>query len=365
MGKRTALYQRHVDAGAKLVDFGGWDMPLHYGSQIDEHHVVRNRAGMFDVSHMTVVDVAGADSRAWLGYLLANDIGRLKTPGKGLYSCMLNPTGGVVDDLIVYWQGDDRYRVVVNAATREADLAWMHEMLGDRQVVLNERDDLGMIAVQGPLAREMAAPLLPAGLGTAALALGAFESVEHDGVFVARTGYTGEDGWEILLDVAAADSLWVDLLEAKMQPCGLGARDTLRLEAGLNLYGQDMTMETSPLTSNLGWTIAWEPADRDFVGRTALEEQRQAGVTQQFVGLVLEGRGVMRTGQRVNTESGEGQVVSGGFSPTMQCSIALARVPVGAAGHCEVEIRSALKPARIVRPPFVRNGEIKIRLGSE
>lgn len=360
MGKQTALYKRHVDAGAKLVDFGGWDMPLHYGSQIDEHHVVRTGAGMFDVSHMTVVDVSGPDSRAWLQFMLANDVGRLKTTGKGLYSCMLNPAGGVVDDLIVYWQGDDTYRVVVNAATREADLAWMHQMLYDKRVVLNERDDLGMIAVQGPRAREITAPLLPANLGQAALELGAFESLDRDGVFVARTGYTGEDGWEILLDLDAAESLWVALLDAGVQPCGLGARDTLRLEAGLNLYGQDMTMETSPLESNLAWTIAWEPAEREFVGRAALEEQRETGVAQQFVGLVLEGRGVMRTGQRVSTLSGEGQVVSGGFSPTMQCSIALARVPVGAAERCEVEIRSDLKPARIVRPPFVRNGEIKV-----
>jgi aminomethyltransferase len=361
MGKQTGLYKRHVEAGAKLVDFGGWDMPLHYGSQIDEHHVVRSNAGMFDVSHMTVVDVSGPDSRAWLRYLLANDVDRLKLEGKGLYSCMLNPAGGVIDDLIVYWQGDTKYRVVVNAATREADLAWMHKMLGARQVVLNERDDLGMIAVQGPRAREITAPLLPGDVGKAALELGAFESLDQDGVFIARTGYTGEDGWEILLDADTADTLWAALVNAGVQPCGLGARDTLRLEAGLNLYGQDMTASTSPLESNLSWTIAWEPADRDFVGRSALEQQRQAGVLRRFVGLVLEGRGVMRTGQRVNTAAGEGQIVSGGFSPTMQCSIALARIPAGDAEHCEVEIRSDFKPARIVRPPFVRKGEIKIQ----
>lgn len=289
MGKKTGLYQRHVDAGAKLVDFGGWDMPLHYGSQIDEHHVVRTGAGMFDVSHMTVVDVSGPDSQAWLQHLLANDVGRLKKAGKGLYSCMLNPAGGVVDDLIVYWQGDMNYRVVVNAATREADLAWMQKMVGDRQVVLNERADLGMIAVQGPKAREMTAPWLPGNVGEAALELGAFESLDQDGVFVAHTGYTGEDGWEILLDADATDTLWTNLLGAGVQPCGLGARDTLRLEAGLNLYGQDMTVHTSPLESNLGWTIAWQPADRDFVGRAVLEQQRQAGVPRQLVGLVLEG----------------------------------------------------------------------------
>ena len=279
MGKHTGLYQRHVDAGAKLVDFGGWDMPLHYGSQIDEHHAVRKVAGVFDVSHMTVVDVSGSDSKAWLRYLLANDVDRLQ-PGKGLYSCMLNPAGGVIDDLIVYSQGDDRYRVVVNAATRNADLEWMEKSLGNRSVKLQERTDLLMLAVQGPLARQRTAALLPEEVAAAAMELGAFACCEQDGIFIARTGYTGEDGWELLLDAEAGDKLWIDLLRTGVQPCGLGARDTLRLEAGLNLYGQDMTMTTTPLESNLGWTVAWEPASRDFCGRSALEKQRAAGVAR-------------------------------------------------------------------------------------
>jgi aminomethyltransferase len=359
MGKHTGLYQRHVDAGAKLVDFGGWDMPLHYGSQIDEHHAVRNAAGVFDVSHMTVVDVSGPDSKSWLRYLLANDVDRLQ-PGKGLYSCMLNPAGGVIDDLIVYSQGDDRYRVVVNAATRNADLEWMEKSLGSRSVSLRERTDLLMLAVQGPLARQRTAVLLPEGVAAAAMELGAFECCEQDGIFIARTGYTGEDGWELLLDAATGDRLWIDLLRTGMQPCGLGARDTLRLEAGLNLYGQDMTMTTTPLESNLAWTVAWEPANRDFCGRSALEKQRAAGVSRLLVGLVLEDRGVMRAGQRVQTSTGEGQVVSGGFSPTLERSIALARLPAGAEPQCQVEIRSKLLTARVVRPPFVRNGQIRI-----
>ena len=364
MGKQTGLYQRHVSAGARLVDFGGWDMPLHYGSQIDEHHAVRNKAGMFDVSHMTVVDVTGTGSRDWLRHLLPNDVDRLTVPGKGLYSCMLNPAGGIIDDLIVYWQGDAAYRVVVNAATRDADLDWMEKAAADFDVALNERTDLSMIAVQGPQARELAAPLLPAELGEAALALGTFCSVEKDNVFVARTGYTGEDGWEILLPAGPANVLWDDLMSAGVQPCGLGARDTLRLEAGLNLYGQDMTMSTSPLESNVGWTVAWEPAGRDFIGRPALEQQRTAGVQSRLVGLVLEGRGVMRAGQRVATDAGEGQITSGGFSPTMQCSIALARLPRVAGEQCEVEIRNNLKPAQVVRPPFVKLGEIKVMIES-
>ena len=359
MGKQTGLYARHRAAGAKLVDFGGWDMPLHYGSQIDEHHAVRQRAGVFDVSHMTVVDISGAGSRAWLRYLLANDVDRLQSQGKGLYSCMLNPAGGVVDDLIVYWQGDEDYRMVVNAATRDADLQWMESSVKDYTVNLRERADLAMLAVQGPQAREAAAAFLPGEIGDAALALGAFESLERDGIFIARTGYTGEDGWEILLEQSAAERMWDQLLQAGVQPCGLGARDTLRLEAGLNLYGQDMTMNTSPLESNLGWTIAWDPADRDFIGRFALAEQRASGVGRQLKGLLLDGRGVMRAGQAVRTNSGEGQITSGGFSPTMQRSIALARLPADAAGHCEVQIRDKFVPAHIVTVPFVRNGQIK------
>jgi len=325
MGLRTPLYDKHAEAGAKIVDFGGWDMPLHYGSQINEHHAVRRKAGMFDVSHMTVIDVTGVASRDWLRRLLANDVSRLTEPGKGLYSCMLNPAGGVIDDLIVYLREADVYRVVVNAATREADLDWMEKASVDFDVTLKERIDLSMIAVQGPQAREITAPLLPADLGEAALALGSFASVERDDVFVARTGYTGEDGWEILLPPGPAEALWDDLMSVGVQPCGLGARDTLRLEAGLNLYGADMTMSTSPLESNVGWTVAWEPIERDFNGRHALEQQRSNGVQSNLVGLVLDGRGVMRAGPRVATDAGEGPITSGGFSPTMKCSIALAR----------------------------------------
>jgi aminomethyltransferase len=365
MGKQTQLYQRHVDAGARMVDFGGWDMPLHYGSQMDEHHAVRNKAGMFDVSHMTVVDVDGPQSRAWLGRLLANDPGRLKSVGKGLYSCMLNPQGGVIDDLIIYYQGDDRYRIIVNAGTRQADLDWMKKTAADFDVRFHECDDQVMIAVQGPEARAIAAPLLADELGDAALRLGSFESLSQGDVFIARTGYTGEDGWEILLPEAAALTLWDQLLSAGVAPCGLGARDTLRLEAGLNLYGQDMTMGTSPLESNLAWTIAWEPADRDFIGRKALEEQRAKGPANRLVGLVLEGRGIMRAGQRIRTDDGEGLITSGGFSPTMQCSIALARLPLNSGEHCEVEIRNKVHPVKVVKPPFVRAGQIKIERGEQ
>ncbi|MBT8421484.1 MAG: glycine cleavage system aminomethyltransferase GcvT [Gammaproteobacteria bacterium] len=356
--QQTTLYGRHVAAGAKMVDFGGWAMPLHYGSQIEEHHVVRRAAGMFDVSHMTVVDIDGSDSAVWLRTLLANDIGRLVQPGKGLYSCMLNEQGGVVDDLIAYSCGGNRYRLIVNAATRDQDLAWMRATAAGRDVVINERSDLAMIAVQGPDARAIAAPLLPNALGDAAMELGKFEALQAGEIFVARTGYTGEDGWEIVLPPAAAATLWDALAEAGVAPCGLGARDTLRLEAGLNLYGQDMDTVTTPLVSNLAWTVAWEPAERDFIGRAALESERGAGPQHQLVGLLLEGRGVMRAGQVVRTSAGDGEITSGGFSPTMERSIAFARVPTGVAADCEVQIRKNEVPARIVKAPFVRNGEI-------
>lgn len=354
--KQTQLYDRHVAAGAKIVDFGGWAMPLHYGSQIDEHHAVRRGAGMFDVSHMTVVDIEGSESKNFLQQLFANDVGRLH-PGKGLYSCMLNESGGVIDDLIVYDLDGGRYRVVVNAATRDADLAWMEARIDGLAAGLTERAELAMLAVQGPAARELCAPLLPDGAAEAALALAPFECYETPELFVARTGYTGEDGWEIVLSADAAGPLWNKLAEAGVRPCGLGARDTLRLEAGLNLYGQDMTEATSPLESNLGWTVAWEPGNREFIGRAALEESRAAGASLQLVGLVLEGRGVMRHGYAVQTDNGAGEITSGGFSPTLEQSVALARVPAGCSNDCSVQIRNRDVPARVVRPPFVRHGE--------
>jgi len=361
--KQTALYERHKAAGAKIVDFGGWAMPLHYGSQIDEHHIVRQSAGMFDVSHMTVVDVGGPATETWLRHLLANNIDRVPTTGKGLYSCMLNEAGGVVDDLIVYNRGSATYRLVVNAATRETDLDWMNRTAEGLDVSIRERPDLAMLAVQGPTARDLAAPLLPANTGSEALRLDSFESFEVEGpdeVFIARTGYTGEDGWEIVLTADAARTLWDGLLAAGVKPCGLGARDTLRLEAGLNLYGQDMTTETTPLESNLGWTVAWEPGERDFIGRQALELQRAAGPSHKLVGLLLEGRGIMRAGQVVRTSAGPGEITSGGFSPTMEQSIAFARVPTQSDEHCEVEIRRNVVPARIVKSPFVRNGRVLV-----
>jgi aminomethyltransferase len=362
MANKTPLFDRHVAAGAQMVDFGGWDMPLHYGSQIDEHHSVREFAGVFDVSHMTIVEVNGAQSRTYLRRLLANDVEKLTDPGTGLYSCMLNDHGGVVDDLIAYRRLDGGYRLIVNAATRTQDLAWMGSVAADFEVALDERADLIMLAVQGPDACSVVAPLLPDDLSNAALNLASFACVEIDDVFVARTGYTGEDGWEILLPVESGLRLWDDILAVGIMPCGLGARDTLRLEAGLSLYGQDMDVETSPLVSGLGWTVAWQPHDREFIGRQALEVERDRQDRNKLVGLILQDRGIMRHGQRVITPAGDGIITSGGFSPTIQRSIALARIPGEATGDCRVEIRNTERRAKIVRPPFVRNGRILVDL---
>ncbi|MEM9690308.1 MAG: glycine cleavage system aminomethyltransferase GcvT [Pseudomonadota bacterium] len=361
MGQRTPLYDTHVAADAKIVDFGGWDMPLHYGSQKQEHHDVRQHAGVFDVSHMTVVDISGADASAFLSRLLANDVARLTTPGKALYSCMLNDDGGVIDDLICYWLGDDNYRLVVNAATRDKDMAWINSKADAFTVEVREQSDAAMIAVQGPKARELAAACLSNTQAEASLALKPFSGVPADGLFVARTGYTGEDGFEIVGAAEDIIALWQRLCDAGVKPAGLGARDTLRLEAAMNLYGNDMDESITPLEAGLAWTVSFEPADRDFIGRSALEAQKAGTSLRRFVGLVLEGKGVLRGHQRIVVDGvGEGEITSGGFSPTMERSIALARLPAGDYDSASVDIRGKLQPVRIVKPPFVRNGDIRI-----
>ncbi|MGA9851340.1 MAG: glycine cleavage system aminomethyltransferase GcvT [Gammaproteobacteria bacterium] len=361
MGKRTPLYETHVAAGARIVDFGGWDMPVNYGSQIEEHHAVRRDAGMFDVSHMTVLDLEGSKVREFLRKLLANDVAKLRESGKALYSCMLNEQAGIIDDLIVYYMRDDWFRMVVNAATHDKDLAWITKQSQAFGVKLAERD-LAMIAVQGPNAREKAASLLPTSLRNRALALKPFTAVFGEDLFVARTGYTGEDGFEIMLPPDRAADFWRALAKKGVRPCGLGARDTLRLEAAMNLYGSDMDENSTPLESGLGWTLAWEPAERDFIGRRALEAQRDAGPKRKFVGLLLEDKGILRGHQKVIADGvGEGEITSGTFSPTIERSIALARVPVATGDTVRVDIRGKLSMARVVKPPFVRNGKILIR----
>ena len=355
--QRTSLFESHVASGAKMVDFGGWEMPLHYGSQIDEHHAVRKAAGMFDVSHMCAVDVSGAVPKSFFRRLIANDITKLKTPGKALYSAMLNTSGGVIDDLIVYWRGGDNYRVVVNASTAVKDLAHMNRVAETYDMNLTPRRDLAMIAVQGPNAREKVFEVRPE-WRVAGEPLPAFHSTEIDDVFLARTGYTGEDGFEISLPAAAAPRLWESLKTAGVAECGLGARDTLRLEAGMNLYGNDMDETVSPLDAGMGWTVAMEN-DRDFIGRAVIENYEQRAA---FVGLKLLDRGVMRSHMIVTTAHGEGTTTSGTFSPTLGCSIALARVPLAVAvgDKVQIDIRGRLVDALVVKLPFVRNGKVLV-----
>ncbi len=361
MGNRTSLYPLHVDAGARLVDFGGWDMPLAYGSQLAEHRAVRESAGMFDVSHMTVVDLAGEGVTDFLARLLANDIGKIEGTNRALYTCMLNEEGGVLDDLIAYHRGPGDYRLVVNAATRQKDLTWMRRQAEGHAVDISERANLAMMAVQGPQARGHAAALLPDDRREEALGMKPFTAGEYGDYFVARTGYTGEDGWEMLAEGDTVVAAWQALSAAGVQPCGLGARDTLRLEAGLNLYGSDMDETTTPLESNLGWTVAFDPPGRDFIGRAALVRQQEAGVPRRLVGLVLAGKGVLRNHQPVLAgDERVGEITSGGFGPTVGGSVALARIDAGAQEPLTVDIRGRHLPVRIVRPPFVRNGEVKV-----
>ena len=360
MGKHSPLFAQHQAMGGKMVDFGGWDMPLHYGSQIEEHHQVRRQAGMFDVSHMTLVDIQGIHAKPYLQYLFANDVAKLDgRPGKALYTAMLNHEGGVVDDLIVYNRESANscsYRTVVNCATRSKDLAWMAEIGRDYEISLEEQTDLAMIAVQGPEARQRVARVVPA-WAHAIDQLAPFEAFESDGWFLARTGYTGEDGLEIILPASAATDFWQQLAEAGVQPCGLGARDTLRLEAGLNLYGQEMDETVSPLEANMAWTLAWKPEHRDFVGRQALLDQKAKGLEHKLVGVKLLEKGILRPGQQLRItedKAKSGVITSGSFSPTLGHSIALARVPVDAGARAQVNRRGKWLEVELTQPNSLR-----------
>lgn len=358
MLQHTPLHAQHLSLGARMVDFHGWEMPLHYGSQLQEHHQVRQDVGLFDVSHMTVVDILGAGGRQFLRKLLTNDIDGLKHTGKGLYTCMCNEHGGIIDDLIVYQRAPDNYRLVLNSATRSRDLAWLHEKSHGFSVGLQERTDLGIIAIQGPKAILKTAPHLSPDAAEALFRLNPFECVDVGEIFIGRTGYTGEDGIEIILPKTQLASFWQSLIDAGLPPSGLAARDTLRLEAGLMLYGQDMDETTTPLESSLGWTIRWQPEERDFIGMGALLSQKNQGPTRKIVGLHLADKTIMRTGQRVVIEGlPDGLITSGGFSPTLNHSIALARVPINTPEYVHVEIRGKLYQAKVSLPRFVKHGQ--------
>lgn len=361
MIQKTPLYDTHVAAGAKIVDFAGWQMPINYGSQIEEHHAVRTDAGMFDVSHMLAIDLVGCESQAFLRRLLANDVAKLTTPGKALYSCMLRDDGGVIDDLIVYFFTPTQYRIVVNAGTSEKDLAWMRLVAANFAVSLTPRRDLAMIAVQGPNARERFWTAFPVARSHTVM-LSVFQATDWDGWLVARTGYTGEDGFEIAVPADEAATVWQKLIEAGVKPAGLGARDTLRLEAGMNLYGQDMDETQNPLESGLAWTVDFKDASRTFIGKSALAGRQAQGNLRTFLGLVLLDKGILRAHQKVVTAQGNGETTSGSFSPTLNQSIALARLPAGVqpGDEVQVEIRDKHLKAKVVKPVFARNGKSQL-----
>ncbi len=359
MPNKTVLHAKHLASGAKMVDFHGWEMPINYGSQIEEHHAVRKNAGMFDVSHMTIVDVQGSDAKSFLRGLVTNDVAKLILPGKALYTGMLNKAGGVIDDLIIYFFSDTNYRLVVNSATREKDLAWMSTQSAGLDVTITEQPEFAMIAVQGPEAIAKVATLLSAQESAAVAGMKPFFGIQVGDLFIATTGYTGEQGYEIILPNSAAEAFWQKLLETGVVPCGLGARDTLRLEAGMNLYGLDMDESVSPIAANMAWTISWEPSERQFIGRDVLTEQKAAEDQPKLVGLVLEAKGVLRSAQKVVTEFGDGVITSGTFSPTLEHSIALARLPrnVKVGDVVEVEMRKKMVKVLVTKPSFVRNGK--------
>ncbi|MFZ5503452.1 MAG: glycine cleavage system aminomethyltransferase GcvT [Pseudomonadota bacterium] len=378
--KTTPLNAAHRAMGAKMVDFGGWDMPVNYGSQIDEHHQVRNDCGMFDVCHMRVVDMKGDGVRAFLRYLLANNADKLTMPGKALYSAMLRPNGGVIDDLIIYFMSEAWFRVVVNAGTADKDIAWMKEQAatfkptptlpsqggsqaeappltrGGREglLTITSRDDLAMVAVQGPRARAKVWEVLPE-TWAATEGLLNFQAASCGEYFIARTGYTGEDGFEVMLPKEKVEAFWYALNKVGVKPIGLGARDTLRLEAGMNLYGQDMDETVGPLESGMAWTVDLK-SERDFIGKAALLANPPGS---KLIGLLLTDRGVLRGHQKVHTQHGIGEITSGTFSPTLEKSIALARVPkeVAIGDSVQVEIRDKLLNASVVKYPFARNGK--------
>ncbi|QOD11957.1 glycine cleavage system aminomethyltransferase GcvT [Psychrobacter sp. 28M-43] len=373
--QRTPFYQSHIDSEGKLVDFSGWELPIHYGSQIEEHEAVRTDAGMFDVSHMVVTDIKGTDTKAWLQKLLANDVNKLTTAGKALYSGMLNEQGGVIDDLIVYLMNaeETEYRIVSNAATRDKDLAQFDKVAEGFNIEITERPELAMLAVQGPNAIAKLAQAKPSWADTLA-ALKPFvgadlTDIEGTDWFVARTGYTGEDGVEVIMHADDAPAFFEQLKANGIKPAGLGARDTLRMEAGMNLYGHDMDETISPYECNMGWTLALKD-DRTFVGREALvskrKQSKENNTAMKQVGLLLTTRGVLREGMTVTINQGTdneqtGIITSGTFSPSLKNSIAIARVPASLSEDDSVQVdlrgKGKFVDVRVLKLPFVRNGK--------
>jgi aminomethyltransferase len=356
--KTTCLHQAHIDAGAKMVDFGGWDMPINYGSQIEEHHAVRKDKGMFDVSHMTVVDLVGPESEKFLLHIFTNDVRKLKDT-QALYSTMLNEKGGIIDDLIVYKRAENNFRIVVNAGTREKDLAWFDKHIVNFDAKITERPKLAMLAVQGPNAIAACLTILPKNVSEQLAKLNKFYAIDTKDYYIGRTGYTGEDGVEILVKEENAVELWNQLLKAGVVPCGLGSRDTLRLESGMHLYGQDMNEDISPLECGLSWTVRKD--DKNFIGSKALEDLKAQGITRKMTGVVLTERGILRHDQELLDETGiKGIITSGSFSPTTEVAIAMAIVDKTIGDNVKVQIRKKQLPVKLIKLPFVKNGQSNI-----
>lgn len=357
----TPFYQCHLDSGGKIVDFGGWALPVNYGSQIKEHEAVRTDVGMFDVSHMVITDVHGAEAKAFLRHLISNDVEKLEKHGigKALYAALLNREAGVIDDLIVYLTSFG-YRIVSNAATEAKDMGWIKQVAGDFQVSLFPRRDLAMLAVQGPNAIQKVSAAHPE-VAEQLLILKPFASVENNGYFYARTGYTGENGLEIMFPKDEAKTLWLTLLDHGVEPCGLGARDTLRLEAGMNLYGHEMDESITPLECTMDWVVDLSDESRDFIGKKAYELAKLSADNMTQVGLLMQGKGVLRDGQELQLNGEKiGVITSGTFSPSMKQSIAIARINKNIDGVIDVIIRDKKEPVKIVKLPFVRNGKILV-----
>jgi aminomethyltransferase len=359
MEKSTPLYQKHLGMGAMMVPFAGWLMPLHYGSQLEEHHFVRNEVGVFDVSHMLAIDIQGPDATVYLRYLLANDVIKLKQAGKALYSCILNPQAGIIDDLIVYRLGENTYRCVVNAGTAVKDEEWMRRQSESYRVTITPRHDLSLLAVQGPQTFKKLAGILPFATVNALESLSPFHFLTEKDSMIAKTGYTGETGVEIMLPHDQVVDLWERLISQGVRPIGLGARDSLRLEAGLNLYGQDMDETVSPDESNLSWTIDLKDPERHFIGLDALLAKRQQGVTKQLVGVMLLEKGVCRPHMLIHVKKDQewlqGILTSGSYSPTLNVGIGLARIPIGNFQVAQIEIRGKQTPAKLIKLPFYRH----------
>lgn len=360
MLKKTALNLAHKALGARMVDFGGWDMPVIYSNQIEEHHAVRTQAGLFDVSHMGEVMISGPDAFALVQKLVTKDISKMK-PGRVSLGVMCTEAGGIIDDLTVYKYDDERYMLVINAGTREKDVAWCKQNAQGMDVQIDDiSDDVTKIDIQGPKAQKILQELTDADLSE--IKRYWFKTIAVNGteMTVSRSGYTGEDGFELYLPNSAAEDLWHKLIEVGtadgLLPCGLGSRDTLRTECGMMLYGHDISTETTPLEAVYGWAVSF---DKDFIGKAALLKQKEAGVKKKLIGFEVIERGIAREHYAI-FHNGEkvGEVTSGTPSPTTGKNIGMGYVPVelkAPGTELEIEMRGRMIKAVVVKLPFYKS----------